>query len=1170
MIKLLSLAAIVFASASALNFTQKDKAIASTTLSNDGNGFALSSESFESSESFVYTATINFQSGQAAGLAFGSQDHDHYFVFNIDRFENRTKLLYFTEDNGNIGAREYLNEYYMGNDKVTESELNVINPKVRECREYHLKVVVTIENEHAYAEFYIDNIKRFGVDRTIDLNALNEGLSYQGGYLGYNVFNASVSFADITVGESDYSYYTEAYRNQYHYSQYAHWNNDPNGLVYYNGYYHMYYQTHPYSQYWDHMYWGHARSTDMVHWQELPYALFPDDGNMGVGLGVGYAWSGIAMVYHPGMSDYIDAQNWFPNGGGTGLLGYYTRDGMMQDQVIISSDDEGLTWTKREIISQYLIHEGNKIDCRDPSIFALTKDYSGKVTRWGMALSGAVENKFWFLTSTDMVHWEYAGGYYYIYPECMSVYTLANEKGETYHAISVSSREYAVGHLYYNEYERNVEFVLSDGRLYSNVGQSAFRKMEYAEDSYAAQAFYIDDESSKYYGKTVAVSWYSGLPSDAESGSYAAVRKPWNGGMTIPVQLGLVGEGADIALTQTPITLGNEDFDKTNIISAENADTSAMNSLFERVNTHVFELNATIANPARESVEFRVASSEDEYTAFGWNKNDGYYFDRSHTSTAGISFVKNYSHKFTTGLGEGSTLSFYVLCDNGGIEIFAEGFRYAFYGLTLAAPYSIGASFHAGSQVTVTSIEMNAIGSIWHDDAELEEGVLYLDQESLSLDLSLFDSKDILVYSTNHEEISYQIVSGEDVVEFTPISKGVRVHAIGNGEAEIQAITQTQSKSIYVTVDDAEVDCDYALNKQGIKSGTWRKSSEGLVATMPSGDGYYLSDTAVSDFQYSANISLEGTAAGLVVRANKDMSDFIVCNIDANEHIAKVFSPKGEIARGHVDIESLENLSYSLSLVDSELDVMINGKKAVHASLPYGGLKSGYVGLNVFNGKATFNDIHLSKLGYDFVGEDLEVENAGGQYIYAIYNQTNKNTLVNPAYYSYEGEKLILSKAYFALLEEGETYRFYVSGAASSFGFTVNVITRPSEVVIEDKTINEGLDVVVRIDKLPVISVSVNGASLGVDKYSVKDYCLRIDKSAFRIGSNNVIINGNISFQVLVTALSSGEAGSRSNQGHRASAYNLAWIAPIGLGLGLVATLVVIRLISHKKESKNE
>ena len=1097
----------------------KGKSISPASLSGDGDTFAFSNQSYEANESFVYTAKVNFASGNAAGLAFGGVENDHCFVFNIDRHENKTKLLYFQNDGSRMAATEYRNEWYMGNDKVTESELNVIRPKVQACPEFHLKVVVTVQDAHAYAEFYIDNIKRFGVDETIDLNALAGGLSYQGGKIGYNVFAANATFSDINVGNSDYAYYTEAYRNQYHYSQYAHWNNDPNGLVYYKGYYHLYYQTHPYSQYWDHMYWGHARSRDLVHWEELPYALFPDDGNMGVGTGIGYAWSGIAMVYHPGMSDAIDAKNWFPNGNGEGLLGYYTRDGDAQDQVIITSDDGGITWTKRQHISQYLIHSGGKIDCRDPSIFSLEKDNSGKTTLWGMALSGAVQNRFWFLTSTNMLDWQYAGGYDYVYPECMSVYTLKDSRDRTWNAISVSSREYIVGRLGYNHMTQEVYLNLTNGEDYSRQGQSAFKKMDFAEDSYAAQAWYIDDAASKYYGKTIAISWFSGLPSDAESGEYAQARHPWNGGMTIPVELDLVEDGGDILLTQKPITVDNDDFDKTSLIDVSDVSVGSENDVLGSVNSHIVELSAQIDNPNREAVEFRLSLSEEEYTAFGWNAKDGYYFDRSHTSTAGISFRKNYSHKFASGKGDGSKLDFYALSDNGGLELFCDGYRYAFYGLTLAAPFSIGAKLVTSGDITLESLKVNEIGSIWHDASELEEGVLYLDQSNLALDLSLSQSKDVIVYSSNREEISYELVSGEDVVSFQPIAKGVRITALNNGTAEVKASTSTQNKSIFITVDEADVACDYPLVKSGIKSGSWRKSSEGLVGYMRGGDGYYMSPLAASDFTYTATFSLEGTAAGLLVRAKEDLSDFVMCNLDANARIVKVFSPRGELARASVAISSLENIQYGVSLFGDELNISINGQNVLHVGLPSETPSVGYLGLNVFDGTAIFNDIHLAKSDYEYTGEDVVIENEGGQYVEKLYNLSMKNTLVNPEYYHVEGETLVIAKEYFATLPDkaGAAYRFYAVRSGTAIGFTVMVgeISYPA---IKNATVNEGLDAVVFVGSRAIESVSVNGSALESSSYSVKDFCLRIPASSLHVGDNEVVVNGTERFTVTVLA----------------------------------------------------
>ena len=861
------------------------------------------------------------------------------------------------------------------------------------------------------------------------------------------------------------------------------------------------------------MYWGHARSVDLVHWELLPIALFPDED---WGSGVGYMWSGTAYEYRKGDSAAIDALNWFPQGEGNGLISFYTRDGGMQDQMIMSSDDGGMTWTKRKIIPQTVATAPDgiyhKVACRDPKIFPVeTKD--GKTTVWGMALTGQQENRVWFLKSTNLLDWEYAGQFNANVPECPEVVTLTADDGETYTVLSLSGREYIVGKMTYNG--NSIVFTDKDGGA---IDQGDFQQMDFGTDSYATQTFSIRDSESDYFGKTVAISWFAGVPADTDSGIYANARKVWNGsGMTIPVVWGLAAEGEGYILTQTPIVKDNDAYDKSNVITinCQTVDASSENILAS-VNTHVFEMALSISNPDNASISIKINVGDDEYTEIGWNAEEGYFVDRRFASSAGLN-IKDYRFRYTSGPRDFGTQDFYILSDNGGLEVFCDDFKIPFYLLTLASPYSVKAEFAVDGEATVESLELNEIGTIWRDFEPVEgETVLYISDEAVELDTCITKEKQITAYSTSGELIVWTLESGDDVISLENTTGGVKVNALKPGKAIISASCGNQRKVIDVTVYEGKPETDIPFTSDGIISGNWIAKGTEIIANMPAGDGYILSDREAADFNCSVAFSLDAVAAAFIFRANEDMSEYIIFNYDNNEKIVKMWSQNGEIGRASAPNVNTSNVVLRVEAQGTSIKAYINGTLAIDAILGDKEPTNGLFGLNVYAGKATFKSVTNFNGQYSYHGTgSLTVAGDSKQVITALYNKTMQNTKVDRAFYVSDGRNLVINAAYFELLAVG-TYTFRAVGGSSAYEFSVEV-TAVTQTTIKDVTIQKGCNAVIYLGNVEPTSITLNGTQLTEEQYKVENYMLTIYAELLTEDENTVVINGDNTVTVTIT-----------------------------------------------------
>lgn len=1108
-------------------------------MSAEGDAISEIGQIYSAKDSYVYTARVRFTDGQAAGIAFGITDAGA-FVLNVDRKENRTKLMYFKGADGSLSPTELYSDYYIGyensyigNANSTEAELDRVQSRVAAKSEFYLKVAVTGGSTPS-VKCYVDDILRFEYDEAISLQnvVLKDGstVTYAGGALGANVFHATASFDEVYFGSSDFTRYTELYRNQYHYSPFSGWNNDPNGLVFDGEYYHLYYQHQPFQKLWGDMYWGHARSKDLVTWENLPLALLPTDGN--------YMWSGSAIIDRENVSGLFD------NKGAKNIIIYYTVDGgPHQDQWMAYSLDGGMSFIKyKRIIGGAEVENGTTF--RDPKVFKVQDGV------WGILVGGG---QFRFYTSTDLKVWEFAGDMP-IYAECPDIYKLSTDGGGKW-VINVGGIGYVVGDLSYNE--GSITFTDQFGvELTADATQPEdvhIFDLDNANGSYATQTFYIDDDiESDYNGEIVGLSWFAGQPGyqapmdehvwlsggqavGPDTGAEANNRSIWNGGFTFPVRYSLTqaegtvgGEPRKVwVLQQTPIDALDGIAAEPPLYSEVVQVSAADENLLAGVSGNTLRITARVETKAQR-FGFRVFIGDGEYTEIGYDRSLGYYLDRTHTSS-GNTVIANYSAVYSSGTAfapADGVYDFVILLDRGSLEMFCEDYTQVFYANTFAGYYSDGLEFFIeGEEGALLDLTVEEIGSTFRGEAAAEDTKLTLSAEEAVLDTVITTETEIAAYVSGGGSVEWQ-AGNEGIVSLTPTENGVKLTALSSGQTTLTALlkdgqgTVLDSKSVTVEVLAGGAASEgVSFSVGGIRAGEWHAVSEGIRGTM-SGDGFLLSDETAADFTFeaTANVSAAGAAA-LVFRADAEMEFYYVANYDRAKGIVKVWSPEQEFI--NVQVGPFDTVTLRIRAEGNTFTYFCNGKE-VGSFTDENAPESGYLGLNVFNGTAVFSSVQSYKLhggAYTYDGTDVTFYLSSDAYVNEVLNFTLGNAEVDRSFYTVSGNELTVSSAYLRTLAAGQyTLLAMTDGGTDEFALTVTSVP----LTVGSVTLTEKTDVHVNIGAAQVTGVEINGVPAAPTLYGTANGVLTIGADALSGGVNSVTLvladGSRVSFTVTAPA----------------------------------------------------
>jgi fructan beta-fructosidase len=438
--------------------------------------------------------------------------------------------------------------------------------------------------------------------------------------------------------------YKESYRPQIHFSPKEKWINDPNGMVYYEGTYHLFFQFYPDSIVWGPMHWGHATSKDLIHWQQQPIALYPDS--------LGYIYSGSAVVDKNNTSG-------FGKNGQIPLVAIFTSHDPVrveahrndyENQSLAYSLDDGNTWTKYK--GNPVLRNPGITDFRDPKVM-----WYEPAKKWIMTL--ATKNKVSFYSSPDLENWkkesdfgENAGAHGGVW-ECPDLFSLDDHGNEVWVLIVNinpgapnlgSGTQYFVGSF--------------DGKKFKSIHADT-KWLDYGPDDYAGVTW------SNTGNRKIFLGWMSNW-------IYANLVPTikWRNAMTLPRELGIKHVDDDVFVVSRPV----KELDKIEEKRKTVRDLMVTKSLeiTKETGKLKFPCRLNLSLETIKDFSIKLSNNIGEELVIGFDKKqDQFYIDR--TRSGKTSFQKDFAGKATAPrFINGQRLNLSLIFDESSVELYGD------------------------------------------------------------------------------------------------------------------------------------------------------------------------------------------------------------------------------------------------------------------------------------------------------------------------------------------------------------------------------------------------------------------------------------------------------------------------------------------------------------------
>ncbi|CAH1191011.1 glycoside hydrolase family 32 protein [Paenibacillus sp. JJ-223] len=471
---------------------------------------------------------------------------------------------------------------------------------------------------------------------------------------------------------------TSDYRGIYHFSPKEKWMNDPNGMVFFKGEYHLFYQHHPFGTTWGPMHWGHAVTKDLVAWEELPVALSPDEHGM--------IFSGSAVVDWNNTSGFFDDE--------PGLVAIFTHHlevpngDPIQRQSLAYSKDNGRTWIKYEG-NPVLEHE-SIVDFRDPKVF-----WHEQTKGWVMIV--ACGQTVCLYRSPNLKDWTLGsefgagiGSHDGVW-ECPDLFPLAvngDAKQEKWVMLVSIGADPA-----FKEGSRTQYFTGDfDGSTFvSDDASHTVRWIDHGRDNYAGVSW---SDIPAEDGRRLFMGWMSNWMYANQTPT-----EGYRGAMTIARELTLEMRNGEVTLIQRPARELEQA--RTPILTLQDVSIREANAQLNALQLVNYEIEAKWASEF--SVQFALRSNASNQTVVGIDASQGeVYVDRSRSGIVGFHehFVGRHAASVQAVDGV-QHLRIYV--DSSSVEVFAHDGQAVITDLIYPDAEAKGISVHADHEDLVFS-----------------------------------------------------------------------------------------------------------------------------------------------------------------------------------------------------------------------------------------------------------------------------------------------------------------------------------------------------------------------------------------------------------------------------------------------------------------------------------